>query len=53
MRAIRNIAVRAGYIHPFFQAQGKMITEIGRIFEDDEDFTEIRIYRIDPAAYGK
>ena len=42
MRAIRNIAVRAGYIHPFFQAQGKMITEIGRIFEDDEFINEQR-----------
>lgn len=42
MRAIKNIAVREGHIHPFYQAQGKMITEIGRIFEDDEFINEQR-----------
>lgn len=36
MRAIRNIAVREGHIHPFFKAQGKMITDFGRIFDNDE-----------------
>lgn len=42
MRAIRNIAVREGHIHPFFKAQGKMIADFGRIFEDDKFINEQR-----------
>lgn len=42
MRAIRNLAVRAGYIHPFFKAQTKMITEHGRIFENSKFINEQR-----------
>jgi len=42
IRAIRNIAVREGYIHPFFKAQGKMITDFGRIFEDDKFINGLR-----------
>jgi heterodisulfide reductase subunit C len=34
MRAIRNIAVKEGHVHPFFRAQGKMIIDNGRIFQD-------------------
>lgn len=42
MQAIRNLAVREGYIHPFFKAQGKMIANFGRIFEDASYINELR-----------
>lgn len=42
MRALRNIAVREGHIHPFFQAQGKMIVEVGRIFTDVDFINDLR-----------
>jgi heterodisulfide reductase subunit C len=42
MQAIRNIAVKEGYIHQFFKAQGQMITNFGRIFEDEEYINELR-----------
>jgi heterodisulfide reductase subunit C len=42
MRALRNIAVREGHIHSFYQAQGKIIVELGRIFEDVDFINEQR-----------
>lgn len=42
VRAIRNLAVREGYIHPFFKAQGRAIVNFGRIFEADEFINEQR-----------
>ncbi len=37
MQAIRNLAVKKGYVHPFYQAQGKAIADSGRIFEAEEE----------------
>ena len=42
IRAIRNLAVKEGRIHPFYRLQGKAIVEYGRIFEDDSFINEIR-----------
>lgn len=42
MRALRNIAVREGHIHSFYQAQGKIIVELGRIFDDVDFINEQR-----------
>lgn len=42
MRALRNIAVREGHIHPFYKAQSKMIASFGRIFDDDAFINELR-----------
>jgi heterodisulfide reductase subunit C len=33
MSAIRNIAVREGYIHPAYREQGRLIGELGRLYE--------------------
>ena len=37
MQAIRNLAVKEGYIHPFFKLQGSAIVDFGRIFEAEEE----------------
>ena len=42
IRAIRNIAVKEGYIHPFFKAQGEMIANAGRTFDSAEFINEQR-----------
>lgn len=36
MRAIRNLAVKNGYVHPFFRMQVNVIAKFGRIFEAKE-----------------
>ena len=44
IRAIRNLAVKKGYVHLFFRAQGGAIANFGRIFEAEEEefINEIR-----------
>lgn len=42
IRAIRNLAVREGRIHPFFRLQGRAIVNLGRIFEDEDFVNEMR-----------
>lgn len=42
MRTIRNIAVREGYINPFFQKLANVIAETGRIFPYTEFLDELR-----------
>ncbi|NPV53177.1 MAG: 4Fe-4S dicluster domain-containing protein [Firmicutes bacterium] len=39
MNALKNMAVREGYIHPAFRAQAELIGSHGRLYEVDE-FTE-------------
>ena len=33
MSAIRNVAVKEGYIHPAYKEQGRLIGEHGRLYE--------------------
>lgn len=42
IRAIRNLAVRRGYIHPFFKMQATAIVNFGRIYEEEEFINEMR-----------
>jgi len=42
MRAIRNLAVREGHVHPFYRMQGSAIATLGRIFKEDEFINEMR-----------
>jgi len=42
IRAIRNLAVREGRIHPFYRMQGSAIATLGRIFGEDEFINEMR-----------
>lgn len=44
IRAIRNLAVKKGHIHPFYRKQSTAIVDFGRIFETDEEefINEIR-----------
>lgn len=42
IQAIRNLAVKKGYIHPFYKAQGEAIVDFGRIYEDVEFINEMR-----------
>jgi len=42
IRAIRNLAVREGRIHPFYRMQGSAIATLGRIFKEDEFINEMR-----------
>jgi len=42
IRAIRNLAVREGHIHPFYRMQGSAIATLGRIFGEDEFINEMR-----------
>jgi heterodisulfide reductase subunit C len=37
IRAIRNLAVKKGYIPSFYEAQGSRITHHGRIFDAEEE----------------
>ena len=37
MTALRNIAVREGYVHPAFREQAKLVGSFGRLYEI-EDF---------------
>jgi heterodisulfide reductase subunit C len=37
MTALKNIAAREGYIHPFFRGQAKVVSTFGRLY-DVEDF---------------
>lgn len=37
MTALKNIAAREGYIHPFFRGQARLVSTFGRLF-DVEDF---------------
>jgi len=42
MRAIRNLAIQKGHVHPFFKLQAGVITRAGRIFEDEAFINEMR-----------
>ncbi len=42
MNALKNMAVRAGYIHPAFRAQAELIAGHGRLYEVDEFTNEKR-----------
>ncbi len=42
MNALKNIAVREGYIHPAFRAQAELIAGYGRLYEVDELANEKR-----------
>ena len=42
IRAIRNLAVREGHVHPFYRMQGSAIATLGRIFGEDEFINEMR-----------
>lgn len=42
MRAIRNLAIKEGYIHPFFKLQAGAIVNFGRIYEEEEFINELR-----------
>jgi len=42
MRAIRNLAVKEGYIHPFYKIQASSIINFGRIFKEEEFINEVR-----------
>jgi len=42
IRAVRNLAVREGHIHPFYRMQGSAIATLGRIFGEDEFINEMR-----------
>ena len=42
MRAIRNLAIQKGHVHPFFKQQAGVITRAGRIFEDEEFINQMR-----------
>lgn len=42
MNALKNIAVREGYIHPAFRAQAELIAGNGRLYEVDELANERR-----------
>jgi len=42
IRALRNIAVKEGYIHKFFRTQGTTIVQSGRIWEEEEFVNEMR-----------
>jgi len=37
MTALKNIATREGYVHPFFRGQSKLVSTFGRLY-DVEDF---------------
>jgi heterodisulfide reductase subunit C len=37
MTALRNIAVREGYVHPAFREQARLVSSFGRLYEV-EDF---------------
>lgn len=45
IRAIRNLAVKTGHIHRFYEIQGKAISNFGRIFEAEEQefINEVRV----------
>jgi len=42
IRAIRNLAVKQGYVHPFFKMQAGAIVNFGRIYEEEEFINEMR-----------
>jgi len=42
IRAVRNLAVREGHVHPFYRMQGSAIATHGRIFKADEFINEMR-----------
>jgi len=42
MRAIRNLAIKEGYVHPFFRMQASSIVNFGRIFEEEGFINELR-----------
>lgn len=42
IRAVRNLAVREGHVHPFYKMQGSAIATFGRIFKEDEFINEMR-----------
>jgi len=42
IRAIRNLAVKRGYVHPFFKMQAGAIVNFGRIYEEEEFINEMR-----------
>lgn len=42
MNALKNIAVREGYVHPAFRAQAELIAGYGRLYEVDELANEKR-----------
>jgi heterodisulfide reductase subunit C len=42
IRAIRNLAIEKGYIHPFFKLQANAIASYGKIYEDEEFINELR-----------
>jgi len=42
IRAVRNLAVREGHVHPFYRMQGSAIATLGRIFKEDEFINEMR-----------
>jgi len=42
IRAVRNLAVREGHVHPFYRMQGGTIATFGRIFGEDEFINETR-----------
>jgi heterodisulfide reductase subunit C len=42
MRAIRNLAVREGYVHPFFKMQANAIVNYGRIYSEVSFINEQR-----------
>jgi len=37
IRALRNLAVKRGYVHPFFETQGRTVVKFGRIFDDETE----------------
>jgi heterodisulfide reductase subunit C len=45
MMALRNIARREGYIHPFFRGQIKLVSTFGRLY-DVEDFDNKKRQRL-------
>jgi len=42
IRAIRYVAARNGYIHPFYRDQSKTIAEYGRIYKSEEPVNKVR-----------
>ena len=42
IRVLRNMAVREGYIHPFYRTQATAIVRSGRIWEEREFVNEMR-----------
>lgn len=42
IRAIRNLAIKEGHIHPFFKLQGGTIVDFGRIFDNEDFINEMR-----------